>query len=55
MLFVNFSSKSFGAFESKYHDIATEHKGKGISFLIGDVEATQAAFQVSISQTVFNS
>ncbi|KAK1407753.1 hypothetical protein QVD17_39379 [Tagetes erecta] len=45
MLFVNFSSKPFGAFESIYHDIATEHKGKGMSFLIGDVEATQAAFQ----------
>ncbi|KAF5806276.1 putative protein disulfide-isomerase [Helianthus annuus] len=45
MLFVNFSSKPFGAFESKYHDIANEHKGKGISFLIGDVEASQGAFQ----------
>ncbi|XP_023747469.1 protein disulfide-isomerase [Lactuca sativa] len=45
MLFVNFSSKPFGAFESKYQDIANEHKGKGISFLIGDVEASQGAFQ----------
>ncbi|XP_024982934.1 protein disulfide-isomerase-like [Cynara cardunculus var. scolymus] len=42
MLFVNFSSKPFGAFESKYHDIANEHKGKGMSFLMADVEATHA-------------
>ncbi|GJV59762.1 outer envelope protein 61-like protein [Tanacetum coccineum] len=34
MLFVNFTSKSFGDFESKYHDIANEHKGTGIRFLI---------------------
>ncbi|KAI3672781.1 hypothetical protein L6452_38881 [Arctium lappa] len=45
MLFLNFSSKPFGDFESKYHDIANEHKGKGISFLMGDVEASQGAFQ----------
>ncbi|XP_076911469.1 protein disulfide-isomerase-like [Bidens hawaiensis] len=45
MLFLNFSSKPFGAFESKYHDIANEHKGKGISFLMGDVEASQGAFE----------
>ncbi|KAI3686936.1 hypothetical protein L1987_80626 [Smallanthus sonchifolius] len=45
MLFVNFSSKPFGAFESKYHAIANEQKGKGISFLMGDVEAPQGAFQ----------
>ncbi|KAL4565795.1 hypothetical protein LXL04_029901 [Taraxacum kok-saghyz] len=45
MLFVNFSSKPFGDYESKYQDIANEHKGKGISFLIGDVEASQGAFQ----------
>ena len=49
MLFLNFSSKPFGDFESKYHDIANEHKGKGISFLMGDLEASQGAFQVSIN------
>ncbi|KVH99627.1 disulfide isomerase [Cynara cardunculus var. scolymus] len=45
MLFVNFSSKPFGDFEATYHEIANEHKGKGISFLMGDVEASQGAFQ----------
>ncbi|GKA00999.1 hypothetical protein Tco_0673664, partial [Tanacetum coccineum] len=34
MLLVNFTNKSFGDFESKYHDIANEHKGTGIRFLI---------------------
>ncbi|KVI00989.1 disulfide isomerase, partial [Cynara cardunculus var. scolymus] len=38
----NHPSKPFGAFESKYHDIANEHKGKGMSFLMADVEATHA-------------
>lgn len=53
MLFVNFSSKPFSAFESKYHDIADEHKGTGISFFMGDVEASEGAFQVNISRSVF--
>ncbi|GJS06814.1 protein disulfide-isomerase [Tanacetum coccineum] len=45
MLFVNFTSKSFGDFESKYHDIANEHKGTGIRFLIADVETSKGAFE----------
>lgn len=53
MLFVNFDSNCFGDFESKYHVIANENKGKGISFLMGDVEASKGALQVSISMSVF--
>ncbi|KAA8538447.1 hypothetical protein F0562_028007 [Nyssa sinensis] len=45
MLFLNFSSDLFDAFKSKYHDVALQYKGKGISFLMGDVEASQNAFQ----------
>ncbi|XP_071694567.1 protein disulfide-isomerase-like [Rutidosis leptorrhynchoides] len=45
MLFVNFSSKPFSDFESKYHDIANKHKGTELSFFMGDVEASEGAFQ----------
>lgn len=45
MLFTNFSSDNFDAFNSKYHDIAVHYKGKGISFLLGDLEVSQSAFQ----------
>ncbi|XP_058097456.1 protein disulfide-isomerase [Magnolia sinica] len=45
MLFLNFSSDQFEAFKSKYHKVAEDSKGKGISFLLGDIEASQGAFQ----------
>ncbi|ONK57628.1 uncharacterized protein A4U43_C09F2450 [Asparagus officinalis] len=45
MLFVNFSSEQFDALKSKYHEVASAFKGKGISFLIGDLDASQGAFQ----------
>ncbi|XP_019182285.1 PREDICTED: protein disulfide-isomerase-like [Ipomoea nil] len=45
MLFLNFSSELIDTFKSKYHEVAEQYKGKGISFLIGDVEASQGAFQ----------
>lgn len=53
MLFLNFSSDLADTFKSKYHDVATQYKGKGISFLLGDVEASQGAFQVSILRFLF--
>lgn len=46
MLFMNFSSENFESFKSKYHAAAEHYKGKGISFLLGDLEASQGAFQV---------
>ncbi|KAF8377051.1 hypothetical protein HHK36_030423 [Tetracentron sinense] len=45
MLFLNFSSELGDAFKSKYNEIAEHYKGKGISFLLGDLEASQGAFQ----------
>ncbi|XP_057770179.1 protein disulfide-isomerase-like [Salvia miltiorrhiza] len=44
MLFVDFS-KEQDAFEAKYKNVATLYKGKGISFMFGDVDSTQNAFQ----------
>lgn len=48
MLFLNFSTEQFDAFKSKYHEVAELYKGKELSFLLGDVEASQGAFQVGI-------
>ncbi|KAF8404076.1 hypothetical protein HHK36_008953 [Tetracentron sinense] len=45
MLFLYFNSELFDAFKSKYHDVAKHYKGKGISFLLGDIEANQRAFE----------
>nr|UZC53371.1 petunia protein disulfide isomerase-1 [Petunia x hybrida] len=45
MLFVNFNSDLIDTFKSKYHEVAEQFKGNDISFLIGDVEASQGAFQ----------
>ncbi|PIA47457.1 hypothetical protein AQUCO_01400244v1 [Aquilegia coerulea] len=45
MLFLNFSSQLFDAFKSKFDDAAEHYKGKGVSFLMGDLEASQGAFQ----------
>ena len=45
MLFANFTSASTEAFKAKYREIAEQYKQQGISFLIGDVESSQGAFQ----------
>ncbi|XP_042034450.1 protein disulfide-isomerase-like [Salvia splendens] len=45
MLFLNFTSEHFDAFKSKYHEAAQLYKGKDLNFLMGDVEASQGAFQ----------
>ncbi|KAI5388880.1 hypothetical protein KIW84_074512, partial [Lathyrus oleraceus] len=45
MLFANFTSASTEAFKAKYREIAEQYKQQGISFLIGDVESNQGAFQ----------
>nr|GMC64581.1 protein disulfide-isomerase-like [Ipomoea batatas] len=44
MLFVNFSSE-LSAFKSKYNDVAVLYKGKGVSFLLGDLETSGGALQ----------
>ncbi|XP_009351078.2 protein disulfide-isomerase [Pyrus x bretschneideri] len=45
MLFLNFSDESSDAFKSTYREVAEKYKKEGISFLIGDLEASQGAFQ----------
>lgn len=47
MLFANFS-KEQDLFQAKYKNAATLYKGKGLSFMFGDVDSTQNAFQVVI-------
>lgn len=48
-MFLNFSSDAADAFKSKYHEVAEKYKKEGISFLIGDLDASQGAFQVRIT------
>ncbi|GMI83186.1 PDI-like 1-2, PROTEIN DISULFIDE ISOMERASE 6 [Hibiscus trionum] len=45
MLFANLSSEVVDSLQSKYREVAEHYKGQGISFLLGDLEASQAAFQ----------
>ncbi|GLT49837.1 hypothetical protein SLA2020_233670 [Shorea laevis] len=45
MLFMNFSSEAADSFKSKYREVAEKYRGTGISFLLGDVEASQNAFE----------
>ncbi|KAM3750630.1 hypothetical protein ACB098_04G049900 [Castanea mollissima] len=45
MLFLNFTGDHVDSFKSKFHDIALHNKGKGISFLIADVEASQGPLE----------
>ncbi|KZV19042.1 protein disulfide-isomerase [Dorcoceras hygrometricum] len=44
MLFVNLSTEH-DAFQSIYKDVAASYKGKGISFLLGDIDAGQGALE----------
>ncbi|KAK1367147.1 Protein disulfide-isomerase [Heracleum sosnowskyi] len=45
MLFLNFSTDKFEDFKKTYNDVAALYKGKGLSFLLGDLEASKGAFQ----------
>lgn len=46
MLFLNFNSEHVDSFKSKFHDVALLYKGKGIGFLLGEIEASQGPFEV---------
>ena len=46
MLIVNFSGENPDPFKEKFKDVATAYQGKGISFLLGDLEATKNVLQV---------
>ncbi|XP_052195315.1 protein disulfide-isomerase-like [Diospyros lotus] len=45
MLFVNFSDDHLDTFKSHYKDVATAYKGKGVKFLLGELEASQGVLQ----------
>ncbi|KAM5548522.1 hypothetical protein ABKV19_000100 [Rosa sericea] len=46
MLFLNFNSDAADAFKLKYSEVAEKYKGEGISFLVGDLKASQGSLQV---------
>lgn len=48
MLFLNFSSEVSEAFRSNYREVAEKFRAEGVSFLLGDIEASEGAFQVVI-------
>ena len=48
MMFINFTAESAESFKSKYREAAEQYKQQGVSFLVGDVESSQGAFQVCI-------
>ncbi|XP_011027509.1 PREDICTED: protein disulfide-isomerase [Populus euphratica] len=45
MLFMNFSGENADSIRTKYQEVAGQHKGDGLVFLLGDVEASQGALQ----------
>ncbi|KAB5557198.1 hypothetical protein DKX38_008107 [Salix brachista] len=45
MLFLNFSGDSADSIKSNYQEVAEQHKGDGLIFLLGDLEASQRALQ----------
>ncbi|KAM7253289.1 hypothetical protein ACFE04_025907 [Oxalis oulophora] len=45
MLFLNFSGEGADTIQAKYRKVAEDNKGKGLSFLSGDLEASKGAFQ----------
>ncbi|XP_013599001.1 PREDICTED: protein disulfide isomerase-like 1-1 [Brassica oleracea var. oleracea] len=45
MFFINFTEESAETLKSKYREVATSNKGQGLSFLLGDAENSQGAFQ----------
>lgn len=47
-MFHDFNGEASSSLTSKYREAAEKYKGEGISFLMGDLEASQGAFQVSI-------
>ncbi|KAK7275626.1 hypothetical protein RIF29_16746 [Crotalaria pallida] len=45
MLFINFTADTADSLKSKYRETAEHYSQEGISFLVGDVEASQRAFK----------
>jgi hypothetical protein len=53
MLFINFTTEGAESFKTKYHEVAEQYKQQGVSFLVGDVESSQGAFQVCIKSKFY--
>lgn len=49
MLFMNLSGADAAVFKSKVREVAEHYKNNEISFLVGDLDASQGAFQVGYS------
>ncbi|KAL9357515.1 hypothetical protein Peur_050768 [Populus x canadensis] len=45
MLFLNFSGDNADSIKTNYQEVAEQHKGDGLIFLLGDLEASQSALQ----------
>ncbi|XP_057446025.1 protein disulfide-isomerase-like [Lotus japonicus] len=45
MLFINFTAEGAESIQAKYREAAEEYRKQDVSFLVGDVEASQGAFQ----------
>uniref|UniRef100_A0A7N0TR13 Protein disulfide-isomerase n=1 Tax=Kalanchoe fedtschenkoi TaxID=63787 RepID=A0A7N0TR13_KALFE len=45
MLFMDFKNDHDESFKNKYTEVASQHKVDGVSFLMGDLEASKGAFQ----------
>lgn len=46
MLFIHFTEPDSDSFKSKYSEVAENYRGKKLSFLLGDIKASEGAFQV---------
>lgn len=49
MLFINFTAEGAESIQAKYREAAEEYRKQDVSFLVGDVEASQGAFQVCMN------
>ncbi|TKY56132.1 disulfide-isomerase protein [Spatholobus suberectus] len=45
MMFINFTADTADSLKLKYRESAEQYRQQGISFLVGDIEASQVAFQ----------
>ncbi|KAJ7959151.1 Protein disulfide-isomerase [Quillaja saponaria] len=45
MLFLDFNAEAADSLKAKYRDAAEKYRSEGISFLVGDIEASKGAFQ----------
>jgi len=45
LFFLNFTADNAREFRATYDELAKSHKGKGLKFLLADLEASQGALQ----------